>query len=870
MFERTLESVRAAAKRIFRTGASRQSAAPPENGFAPEERFRRKYLNFRELLALNNECLELMAGLQEDLQYVHPQRDVIGGRIAAIFEKAAAIVTALESLTGRHYAQLIATLEEQRVAVERQIAAYQEMITPRLAASLTEFGMEAVSEVGGKASALGEVKNKIGLPVPNGYALTTAAYRQFCGVPLWQAIRDGIRDADPGDLNALKEVSGKLRDLVMTAPLPRAIEVAISERANRLQATGCGLAVRSSAVGEGGEKTFAGQYLTLLNVPPGGVVEAYRRVIAERFSLRAISYRLSTGLLEVDSPMAVLFLPIIRARAAGILYTRDPGNPKSKELWVTATRGLAVEIASGGTPADLFILSRSRPHRLLDQHIVAKESEIVGQAGGGLVHRSLDPSEAEAPSMSPTHLHTLAEWALRIEDHFKAPQDIEWALDEEGKLWILQARSLALAEAQRSKKHRVRVEPVVSGGRAVFPGQVSGPAYLVADVRDLSRTPDGSIVFLRRASPEIVAVLPRIAGLVAEWGNVAGHAAALLREFKVPSVFLMKGCFDTVRDGDPVSLDSVQAKLYPGKLWEPRLVENGVPDKQRAKAGDAVSSRVLALNLLDPSAVNFRPSGCKSAHDVLRFCHEKAVEAMFAVNDLELEQRFGRCKKLDTKVPMNVYVLDLGGGLSPESRTAAKVTPGQIVSRPFQSLWEGLSHPSVSWKREMPASLSDLASVLSGSFTTQQSSTRSFGEISYLLVADEYMNLNSRLAYHFSLVDACLSDSPSMNYISFRFAGGGATRQRRNLRACFLDACLTHYGFRVDRRGDLLNAWYKRWPADQTGDRLNVLGRLLACSSQLDMYMSSREIMKWYTDQFIAGNYRFHSDDDQEIQNKDS
>ena len=861
MFERTLESVRSVAKRIFQSGVARGSGLPAENGLAPEERFRRKYLTFRELLELNNECLELMAGLQDDLQYVHPQRDIIGGRVGAIFEKACAIITALESLTGLRYAQLNAALEEQRTDVERQIAAYQEMLTPRLAAWLTEFGMEAVSEIGGKAAALGEVKNKIGLPVPNGYALTTAAYRQFCGVPLWEAIRDAIRNTDPADLSALQEASARLRDLVMRAPLPRAIEVAISERANRLQTAGCGLAVRSSAVGEGGEKTFAGQYLTLLNVPPEGVVDAYRRVIAERFSLRALSYRLSTGLLEVDSPMAVLVLPIIAARAAGILYTRDPGNPKSRELWVTATRGLAVDIAGGGTPADLFIVSRSRPHRVLDQHIVAKETEIVGEVGGGLVHRTLDASEGEAPSLSPTHLHTLADWALRIEGHFKTPQDIEWALDQDGKFWILQARPLAVVAVQRSRKVRARVAPVLTGGRTVFPGQVSGSAYLIPDVRDLSKTPEGSIVFLRRASPEIVAVLPRIAGLVAEWGNVAGHAAALLREFKVPSVFLMKGCFDAIRDGDPVSLDSVQARLYPGKLWEPRRVENGAPDKQRAKAGDAVSSRVLALNLLDPSGGNFRPSGCKSAHDVLRFCHEKAVEAMFAVNDLELEQHVGRCKKLDTKVPMNVYVLDLGAGLSPGSHSAAKVTPGQIVSRPFQSLWGGLSDPSVSWKREMPASLSDLASVLSGSFTTHQSSTRSFGEISYLLVADEYMNLNSRLAYHFSLVDACLSDSPSMNYISFRFAGGGATRQRRGLRTCFLDACLTHYGFRVDRRGDLLNAWYKRWPADQTSERLNVLGRLLACSSQLDMYMSSHEIMKWYTDQFIAGNYQFHSED---------
>lgn len=147
--------------------------------------------------------------------------------------------------------------------------------------------------------------------------------------------------------------------------------------------------------------------------------------------------------------------------------------------------------------------------------------------------------------------------------------------------------------------------------------------------------------------------------------------------------------------------------------------------------------------------------------------------------------------------------------------------------------------------------------MLTGSLSSQASEVRALGERSYLLVADEYMNLNSRLAYHFSLVDACLSAIPSNNYISFRFAGGGATHERRSLRACFLEACLLHYGFVVDRRGDLVNAWFKRAPADDTATNLDILGRLMACSSQLDMYMNSHDAMKWYTQEFLAGNYSF-------------
>jgi pyruvate,water dikinase len=287
-------------------------------------------------------------------------------------------------------------------------------------------------------------------------------------------------------------------------------------------------------------------------------------------------------------------------------------------------------------------------------------------------------------------------------------------------------------------------------------------------------------------------------------------------------------------------------------------VETFLPERYWERSGDTspINRRLLALHLLDPAASNFRPSGCQSAHDVLRFCHEKAVEAMFDVNDQVLDGD-ASSKKLSTTVPVNICVLDLGGGLALDDPAAPEVSPEQIVSRPFQALWRGLTHPDVSWKRNLPASLGDLASVMANSLTSQPSGTRALGDRSYLLVADEYMNLNSRLAYHFTLVDACISASASHNYISFRFAGGGATHYRRNLRACFVENCLSHYGFLVDRRGDLVNAWFKKAPAEDTATNLDLVGRLMACTSQLDMYMTSPQVMKWYVQQFLAGNYAF-------------
>jgi pyruvate,water dikinase len=236
---------------------------------------------------------------------------------------------------------------------------------------------------------------------------------------------------------------------------------------------------------------------------------------------------------------------------------------------------------------------------------------------------------------------------------------------------------------------------------------------------------------------------------------------------------------------------------------------------------------------------------------------------MFAVNDDEMREAGHAAKEIKTEVPLNLYVLDLGGGLAPDSDDARRIDPERILSKPFRSLWRGANHPGVSWRRDLPASFGDVASVVASSFMPKGSETREVGLRSYVLVADEYMNLNSRLAYHFNLVDARLCDDPVQNYVSFRFAGGGATRYRRNLRACFVEDCLKHYGFIVHRRGDLLNAWLRNAPAEVIDHSLDILGRLLACTSQLDMYMANRETMRWFVEQFLAGNYEFKVSEDE-------
>ena len=439
---------------------------------AVADRVRAKYASFRELLALNNESLELMARLQEDLQYVPPRRDVLGDRVPTIFTKIGEVVAALQRLTGVRYDSLAAALDAQQLEIERYSAALEELVKPRLSAWLSEVNARSENDAGSKAAMLGEIRNKLGLPVPDGFVLTTEAYRQYCGIPLWNEIRDAIRNLDLNDLDALRRVSEELTRKAMDCPLPRTVEVAITGRTETLLKNGGTLAVRSSAKGEGGERSCAGQYISLLNVPPDEALNAFRKVIAGRFNERALFYRLSTGLREVDNPMAALFIPMIAARASGIMYTRDPGDQKGKVLWITATRGLGLEIASGRLPADLFLVSRSRPHIVVERNIVHKEEQFVLQEGGGVVATPLLPGAQDEPSLQEGELHTLAEWGVNIEEHFHAPQDIEWVLDHEQAALDY---PVAPAGERGGRRYQVSFQAQRRTGTGRRPARLSGP-----------------------------------------------------------------------------------------------------------------------------------------------------------------------------------------------------------------------------------------------------------------------------------------------------------------------------------------------------------------------------------------------------------
>jgi pyruvate,water dikinase len=808
------------------------------------------YRVLRRLLAANSEMLDLMADLEADLDYLDPGEPAIARQVMRLLDGSLLLAENLNILTGGAHRALYPAHAGIEQAVLATLRGFPNPASIPLVRPLEEAGADRDREVGGKAANLGRVRAVMPAAVPPGFVLTTAAYRSFLGENrLHGPIRKLFRDLSlVSDRQLFKERTAAIRELIEASPVPaRVVEAVragvrlVAEDPSRLWA------VRSSAVGEDGRMTFAGQFDTVLDVPTDGLVSAYRKVLASRYNDHAVLYRLAGGLAEVDTPMAVLVMPMLDVLAAGVLYTRDPNDVSADRMVVDAVSGVAGAMVRGAAAASSLFARRSRP----------------GEVEAGCLSDAAVGEGVAAPGafpLAPRDIGGLVELGLRLESHSGHPVDVEWALAHDGSLMVLQCRPLRLVERESpgtEPQDESGSAPVAKGGMTVFPGRAVGRVYVARTVEELLASPDGAILVLRQAGPELAAVLPRVAGVVAEHGNPAGHAAALIREFAVPSLFAFPDAERRLSGYRTLSLDATRRLVFDGAPW-PDVRERVRGRTRRVSArvlDNPLRQQVLALNLTNPLAINFRAGACRSVHDVVRYIHEKAVVAMFDLGDDVGRRGEHRVWRLESDIALQLAVLDLGGAVPATASERRAVRPEEIASVPFAALWRGMTLPGVSWAGRTQMSLGGFVSVVASTMTDSRAGVRNVGGRNYLMVAPEYVNLNARLAYHFAMVDAFVSPVAENNFVNFRFRGGGAGEDRRNLRARFLAEALQRSGFDVDRRSDLVTAWMRRFPRAASEEGLAALGALMGCARQLDMLMDDEASVRRFVEHFVRREY---------------
>jgi pyruvate,water dikinase len=797
------------------TGAEASSTAGP----------RARHEALRDLLDRNGQLLELLAEIQLDLRLLVPGDPVVRTRTRRLLEATLLQSQTLNILSGDRYRKLYGVLD----GIETEVRGVLDEGRRRLHADpvvvpLSVCGFEEQPLVGGKAARLGALRERLPDRVPDGFVVTTAAEARLLahgqtGARLRELMKGLDLATDDSRLGALAAEA---------RALPGEIDEAIRAQAAAVPSDRS-WAVRSSAVGEDGPFSFAGQFETLLHVPKAELTSAWRRVVAGNFSEHVFRYRHACGLFELTTPMAVLLMPMVPAASAGVLYTRDPSAPREERMLVGAVRGLAPDLVAGRVDPETAVVSR----------------KTLGMVAGG------------ASILPDAELAALARLGLAAETVFGEALDVEWAIEDDGRPWLLQARPLVSVPSTREQVPGPAFDGLARGGATVVGGRAVGVVSVPEAVVNAGSTTEATILVVPQAAPELGYLLPRVDGLVAEHGSVAGHLAALAREFGIPSVFGLPEATTRLPRGGIVSLDATCCEVYLGEAWPAEGKETRRRSRElRSGARSPLHRLVLHLALTDPKAPSFRPKGCHSIHDVVRFCHERGVSALFEEGQWRSDAPQSGARRLTgAPLPDGAWVLDAGGGLPSGAAAARDVEPGQVLSRPFQALWRGMTAPGVAWSGRRQVDLRGFASVVSSSLVEADRGAESLGGAAYLVVAAGYVNFNARLAYHYAMIDSVVGETPESNYVSFRFWGGGASRDQRNLRARFLAEVLQQSRFVVECRGDLVAARLRRYPAAASEAALETLGRLMGCARQLDMLLRSEKTVIDFVEHFLAGRY---------------
>jgi pyruvate,water dikinase len=810
---------------------------------------REKFNHFRQLLESNNLALETMADMEEKLSgdflfdtgYLNAQAQQLG-------ESVSRMVSELNLLTQDRYRELAPICQQLQEEIHQELAAVPIIpVTPYIL-PLSALSREMASSVGSKMANLGEIQNRLGLLVPQGFAITAYAYKRFLeSSSLAADLETRLAQARIEDLKSLETTSQELQALVRQAPLPPDLEEAMLEAAATLSAQG--VAARSSAVGEDTEFSFAGQFATLLNVDAARLPEHYKEIVASKFTSRAIFYWKYQHFSTSELPMAVGCLAMVPSRASGVVFSVDPHAPASNTLLITAVWGLGKYAVDGTISPDLFVVSRDEGHPVKERRVAAKPVALVCGPEGGVLQAPLSPEQAQSPCLTEDQIQTLAAIALRLERHFGHPQDIEWAMDEAGNFVILQSRPLRVSASIFAAEGRERfreptVPPLLSYGIRAVGGAAAGRIHIFLHEGDLANIPPGAVVVARQPSARLVLVMDRISAIITEVGSPTDHMSILAREFRVPTLVEVGGATKVLHPGQVVTVDADGARVYPGIVTE-LLERNPQPDEALRNCPVFQKLRRILkltapLNLLDPDSPDFQAGNCRTLHDITRFAHEKSMDAMFAL-DLDQALKSTNASRLKTDLPLNLFILDLGGGLKIPGQP--QVTEEDILCRPFKALLRGFHHPAVSWAGQVAPDLKGFISVFANTMYDMGKSERGLGGKSFAVITDCYLNFNSRLGYHFGLVDAYISQEKNDNYISFQFKGGAASIERRERRARLLSQLLDELGFKAQAKGDLVQGRLVKYSLLETEGTLELVGLLIAFCRQLDLALASDAIM---------------------------
>lgn len=825
--------------------------------------------HFKDVLKNNTRALEIITDMGEKLSgdYLFDINYIKG----AYSELTSAVKDSLQGfdiLTQNNYSQLHETFNRIDGQI-RSVLNGRVQSTDEVVIFYENIPRDKYPVAGGKNANLAELKNYLKLNVPEAFSITTYAFDKFIK---HNKLQERIKAVD---VNTAESKFKELQDSIINSEIPPDLEIDVGKALGEIRKRcggDCFLAVRSSAEEEDREFSFAGQCETVLNVPleGGAVEEAYRKVVASLFSEKAVTYMKQPGYGISNFKMAVGCMVMVDAMSSGVIYSTNPHRDDDAMI-ISATWGLGRSIVEGEVDADLYVVRKVLTPEIIDEKTERKEFMIINHKEGGAKKVKTPDAIRDKPCLSKEQVLELARLAMLIEKHFRGPQDIEWAIDKGGRIFILQSRPLRVAERNHSAETYFSKKDLLSEDRltghilmkdkgiAIQKGIAAGRVFILKQADELDRVPKAAVLVSKHDSSNFIKVMPYISAIVTDTGTPTSHMASLCREFRIPTIVNTGNATNVLKHGQEITLyidDDGKVVIYEGIIGElleyADLTSSRMEDIYEFRKKRYILRYISPLNLADPMMESFTIEGCKTMHDILRFIHEKAVTELVEGARYGLKDRHP--VKLDLPIPTGIVVIDIGGGLDMKQgkRNAAYE---EITSIPLKAIIKGMLHPGV-WH-------SDAIPLKAGDFFTSMmrmddivSGSANFSSQHIAIASREYLNMGLRFGYHFNLIDSYCSENPRDNHIYFRFAGGATDITKRSRRIQLIADILKEYGFSIKTKGDLIIARLANIGRDEMENILDRLGRLIAYTRQMDAMLYDDSALKRYRENFLEENYR--------------
>lgn len=829
--------------------------------------FHRRYTSFKELLQANADLAGILANLNATQQGErHMETSQVRKEARRAIFRCERMAAALNDISSQRHQGLSTAVQSIAKRIEKELDQRASGDVPTLTLDLREVDASMAYSVGGKNANLGELRNMLDMPVPRGFAITIKAGTIFLlRTPgLFKSMYSLLRSIDPEKTESINTVSRQVEQLICGAPVPAEVEEALLKAWDLAYGKDpqVVVALRSSAIAEDGVQSFAGQYRSLLGVTRNDLISAFKTVVASLFSPRALAYRAGHGYALDATGMGLCCVEMVRSRAAGVAFSRHPVDLRSNSIVVNGLWGLGEMVVDGSGTPDQWLVSRATG-KITKATIAHKAVRLRLVRTGTGVDSELTPVPEDlqdVPCLSDEQVRQLANMVMELERHYQYPQDMEWAVDEDDQIVLLQTRPMGLDSMAEEKTAPIlgHLRPLLSGADVAARGVGCGPVVFVGDGEDITHFPEGAVMLMDHSSPSAMSAMRRASAIVAQTGSLTGHMASICREFGVPTLMNIPGVTSVLAPGQIVTVDALLGRIFDGEV--PELLALRLTRPQARTDSPAlmllrrVAPYILPLHLVDPRADTFTPEHCTSLHDVMRYAHEMSYSEMFKISDSVTDNSAGVASELVSSIPLDLHIIDLGGGLrNPESR---RVHPEDITSVPFRHVLDGMLNPAVQARGPRPVNMRGFLSVMGQSVIggNQEGSSR-FGQRSYAIISDRYLNFSSRVGYHYAILDTWCGDSLSKNYIRFEFAGGAASDEQRVRRVRCIGLILKELGFTVELTGDRIRARYQKYPRSELCARLDQLGRLLIMTRQMDMLMVNEAAVAACADKFLKGEY---------------